>query len=234
MFLKKKSLLDCGIFHGFTDYHSHLLYGVDDGVTVKEKSLEILARMETLGVSTIWLTPHIMEDIPNATQDLQNRYGELLQFYSGNIGLKLAAEYMLDLLFEERLEKDDLLVMENRCLLVETSYFTPPSGLKDIFKRICAKGYFPLLAHPERYLYMQEQEYVSLKNLGVRFQLNLPSLAGRYGGEVEKKARLLLKRGWYDCVGTDLHALSLFDEVISRKVLVSGVWKKLLPIVKVG
>lgn len=232
MFFKKKSLLDCGVFQGFTDYHSHLLYGVDDGVTGKNESLEVLSRMEYLGVNTIWLTPHIMEDIPNVTQDLWKRYEELRQAYSGNIRLHLAAEYMLDSLFGERLEKNDLLPVKNQCLLVETSYFSPPAGLENIFKRICAKGYFPLLAHPERYLYMQEKEYRLLKGLGVRFQLNLPSLAGTYGRNVDNKARLLLEKGWYDCAGTDLHSLDLFHEGASRKVITSGVYKKVLQIIK--
>lgn len=232
MFFKKKSLLECGIFRGFTDYHSHLLYDVDDGVVGKAGSLEVLSRMEDLGVKTIWLTPHIMEDIPNTTQKLWKCYGELLQAYSGNIRLNLAAEYMLDSLFEERLEKDDLLTAEGHTLLVETSYFNPPSGLEDIFRRIRAKGYFPLLAHPERYLYMQEKEYKLLKKSGVRFQLNLPSLTGRYGRDVCRKARLLLERGWYNCTGTDLHSLDLFDEMITRNVIVSGVFEKILKIVQ--
>lgn len=234
MFFKKKSLQECDVFCGFTDYHSHLLYGVDDGMKVREGSLEALERMENLGVATIWLTPHIMEDIPNTTQDLRKRYEELLQVYSGNIRLELAAEYMLDTLFEERLEREDLLPLENRCLLVETSFFSPPAGLDDIFRRIGTKGYFPLLAHPERYLYMKEKEYGRWKEAGIRFQLNLPSLVGIYGKEVRKKACFLLGKGWYDCAGTDLHSLALLNEAISRKTIVSGVYKKMLQITEAG
>lgn len=230
MFFKKKNLLECGIFCGFTDYHSHLLYGVDDGMVRKGESLEVLSRMESLGVNTIWLTPHIMEDMPNTTQDLWKRYEELRQDYSGKIHLNLAAEYMLDSLFRERLEKGDLLAVGDHSLLVETSFFNPPSGLEDIFRRIRAKGYFPLLAHPERYLYMREKEYIWLKESGVRFQLNLLSLTGMYGRDTEKKVRLLLERGWYDCAGTDLHSLASFNEAISRKVVVSGVYQKVLQI----
>ena len=50
-----------------TDCHSHLLPGVDDGVRTAEESLRILEEMERQGIRKLWLTPHIMEDIPNTT-----------------------------------------------------------------------------------------------------------------------------------------------------------------------
>ena len=111
-FRQKKVLAESGFFRGFTDCHSHLLPGVDDGVKTLEESLAILEEMERLGVRKVWLTPHIMEDIPNETVDLQQKFQELKQMYHGKIELALAAEYMMDNLFEERLEKDDLLPFE--------------------------------------------------------------------------------------------------------------------------
>lgn len=122
-------MAESGFFHGFTDWHSHILPGVDDGVQTMEEALEILAKYDELGVKEVWLTPHIMEDIPNTTQHLKERFAELRAAYKGNVILHLAAENMLDNLFEERLEKDDLLSIGEKGdhLLVETSYFNPPS-----------------------------------------------------------------------------------------------------------
>ena len=62
---KKISLEQSGTLRGFTDCHSHILPGVDDGVKTLRESLAILAKYEDLGISDLWLTPHIMEDIPN-------------------------------------------------------------------------------------------------------------------------------------------------------------------------
>lgn len=56
-FTRKYSLADSGIFRGFTDCHTHLLPGVDDGVRTPSASLEILSRMERAGVKELWLTP---------------------------------------------------------------------------------------------------------------------------------------------------------------------------------
>ena len=179
--LKKRiSLKESGIFEDFTDCHSHILPGVDDGVQTMEEALEILRLYEELGIKSVWLTPHIMEDMPNTTTHLRERYAELQAAYSGPIKLHLASENMLDNLFEERLEKNDLLPLGKNSdhLLVETSYFNPPMGLNNILLRIKAKGYYPLLAHPERYIYMGESDYQRLKDMGVKFQLNLPSLVG--------------------------------------------------------
>ena len=50
---------------GFRDCHCHLLPGVDDGVRELHETLKILERWKSLGVKEVWLTPHIMEDIPN-------------------------------------------------------------------------------------------------------------------------------------------------------------------------
>ena len=102
-----------------------------------------------------------MEDIPNETVTLQEKFQELKRNYNGTLELALAAEYMMDNLFEERLDKDDLLPLEegNRYLLVETSYFNPPMRLLSMLKHIQEKGYHPLLAHTERYEYMQMAEY---------------------------------------------------------------------------
>ena len=70
-------------------------------------------------------------------------------------------------------------------------------GLNNILLRIKAKGYYPILAHPERYVYMGESDYQQLKDMGVKFQFNLPSIAGMYGNRIKKKAMLLLKRKGY-------------------------------------
>lgn len=209
-FRKRISLADSGIFRGFTDWHCHLLPGVDDGVRTMEESLQILSLYEQLGVKEVWLTPHVMEDMPNTTSALKARFEELEAAYQGNIALHLASENMLDNLFEERLEKDDLLPLggDGKHLLVETSYFNPPMGLRDIMRRIKAKGYYPVLAHPERYVYMSESDYLQFKDMGVRFQLNLLSLARVYGKSVQKKAKQLLKHTMYDMAGSDLHTLA--------------------------
>ena len=63
IFSRKKSILESGLLDGFTDHHSHLLPGVDDGFQTADLTLEALRTMEQAGVADVWLTPHIMEDV---------------------------------------------------------------------------------------------------------------------------------------------------------------------------
>ena len=198
---------------GFTDHHSHILPGVDDGVKKMEVSLKVLERYEQIGIAEVWCTPHVMEDIPNTTEGLKTRFAELQEAYQGPIKLHLAAEYMMDALFEERLEHGDLLPLgaEGNQVLVETSYFNPPMDLDGLLRRIKQKGLHPMLAHPERYVYMRKERYKELNGNGIRFQLNLSSLAGAYGPEAKDKALWILKQGYYDIAGSDLHSLRNAD-----------------------
>lgn len=195
-------------FNGLTDWHCHILPGVDDGVEDIETSLAILGDYERMGIKRVWLTPHIMEDVANTTDRLRQRYADLMARYTGPVDLRLAAENMIDSLFNERLAAGDLLPIgeKQNMLLVETSYFNPPYNLHRTLDRIKSKGYHPLLAHPERYNYIDSMaEYVKLKDMGVLFQLNILSLIGYYGKHAKEKSRKLLKKGMYDFCGTDLH-----------------------------
>ena len=121
-FNKKYSLLDSNIFNGWTDRHSHILPEVDDGIRTMDDALAVLEYYEKLGVKEVWLTPHIMEDVPNEPAELKERFEELLYEYNkrrednseicttnSELKLHLAAENMIDSLFVKRLEAGYLL-----------------------------------------------------------------------------------------------------------------------------
>lgn len=209
-FKSKSSFKESGLLQDFTDWHSHILPGVDDGIGNMEDALEVLKTYDELGIKKVWLTPHIMEDYPNETQKLKERFEELKNAWTGNVEISLASENMLDTLFEERLQSNDLLPIgdEKNHLLVETSYFTPPFGMEDMLSNIKKKGYYIILAHPERYRYMDEKDYNRLKDNDIKFQMNFLSLVGAYGETARKKAEWLLKKGYVDFLGTDIHRLA--------------------------
>ena len=175
---------------GGIDFHCHILPGVDDGFQDPEKSLEQLRIYEESGMKEVWFTPHIMEDVPNEPEELRRVFADFKEKYlqdfaqrhpgyqaSGAEGAKqssatdaeplqlhLAAENMLDALFERRLKANDLLPLAEKYLLVETSIFAPPMNFRGLLERIKNKGYTPILAHPERYLYMKKEDYEALKS----------------------------------------------------------------------
>lgn len=222
-FSSKKSFVEQGIFDGFTDNHSHILPGVDDGVKTMKESLAILSAYERMGIREVWLTPHVQEYMPNTTEELKERYQQLLDNYAGAIKLHLAAEYMIDSLFLQRLEANDLLLhgTDGDRLLVETSYLNPPLEMKETLMQIKSMGITPILAHPERYVYMNKDYYKELKGMNIVFQLNIASFLNVYGKEAHKKADMLLKMGMYDIAGTDIHShhfISTFEKAKAEKL----------------
>ena len=208
-------LKDTGLLNGFTDWHSHILPSVDDGVRSVERGLEILDLYAAYGIRQVWFTPHVMEEVPNEPARLRERFAAFRARYTGGIELHLAAENMLDGLFESRFEAGEVLPIgkNGNHLLVETSYYNPPVDLSGVLERIKSRGYYPLLAHPERYMYMGRTDYERLRTRGIRLQLDLFSLAGLYGDDAREKEEWLLQRGMYDAVGTDLHRKEICVEM---------------------
>lgn len=227
-------LMDSGMLAGFTDWHSHILPGVDDGIQKLEDSLAVLSRYEEVGIRKVWLTPHVMEDFPNTPEKLRERFAELQAAYKGNIELRLASENMLDSLFEERLKENRFLPIgdEGRHLLVETSYMNPPYGMDDMIEGAMGLGYEVLLAHPERYRYMTEDDYYKWKERGLKFQTNYMSLVGAYGESARKKCEWLLKEGMIDVCGSDVHRLSFFEHSMAQRPKKSASLEQLLDVAR--
>ena len=92
-------------------------------------------------------------------------------------------------------------------VLVEFSMAYPSHSLKDILFDMQMQNYQPVIAHPERYLYLDQNKgfYEELKDIGCLFQLNLLSLGGYYGKSPQELALYLIKKGHYDLIGTELH-----------------------------
>ena len=230
LFNRRRSLLESGLLKGAVDQHSHILYGLDDGVKTQEDSLAILRFLEEQGVSEVWFTPHVMEDVPNTTEGIHARFEELKSVYRGGLRFHLAAEYMIDTLFEERLATRDLLTHGNDTVLVETSAVAPPINLWEVLETMRKAGYRPLIAHPERYRYMDKADYKRLHDMGCVLQMNLPSIVGFYGESARERALDLLDKGWYSMVGSDCHRYRAIQAQYAARELKKDTLRKLAPL----
>jgi tyrosine-protein phosphatase YwqE len=230
-FRRKYSIAETGLLQGMTDVHSHFLYGVDDGMQTEEETFAALNYLEEQGVQGIYLTPHVMENFPeNNSKSLNLHFGNLINRYTGSIDLRLAVEYMLDSGFDSHLEnlEDKPLAIADTHLLVETSYLTPPLNFHQTIQKIKQKGYSIILAHPERYLYMDKNDYIKLKaDAFLFFQLNLLSPTGYYGKQVQKNAEYLLNNDFYTFTGTDMHNLESHRQAFNIKSLTAKLTDKI-------
>lgn len=214
---KKVDIISAGWLEGMTDIHCHLVPAVDDGSRSLDETRQLIEAMRSIGIQRIITTPHIYRRYPhNDSSTLQQELERLLPDLSDlGVPLMLGAEYMLDEGFEAHLAKPLLTLGTSKYLLVETSFVGAPLDLFRLIQQVISAGAIPMLAHPERYLYMDDRTYDQLRGAGCAFQLNLFSLTGMYGEQVQRRAQQLLERGVYSFVGTDTHRIELFRRTIS-------------------
>jgi tyrosine-protein phosphatase YwqE len=209
-FSKKPKLVDL-IPQGFIDIHSHVLPKIDDGSKSIEETTILLEKMAKIGFEKCIVTPHTMTNIwDNSSGFIEDTFEKTKRKLPSDLSkmlVKASSEYMMDESFIERLQNQSLLTIKDEIVLVEMSYLNPTLDLKNILFQLQMKGYTPLLAHPERYLYFHntKKDYALLKDLGCLFQLNLLSTIGYYGKPVADVADYLLSNNLIDFVGSDIH-----------------------------
>jgi tyrosine-protein phosphatase YwqE len=212
-----------------TDMHCHLVPKVDDGSKCYEESIECLNTLSAVGYKKVIVTPHFQTPrFENDEDDIRRRYEDLkkeavkagVEIEFGGIG----GEYRIDSGFQKRLENPRFLQLNDKYVLVEFSLHQQMMGCDEMIFDMQMKGYEVILAHPERYPYLNVHgaRMEQLKNQGVFFQINVLSLGGFYGDEAKKRAYQMLENGWVEFMGTDTHntmyAQALIDLSNDRKV----------------
>jgi tyrosine-protein phosphatase YwqE len=177
-----------------------------------ETSLQLIKGMSALGYKKIVTTPHIIWEMFKNTPEIIRVGCEAvkMRLAEANIAMEFsaAAEYFMDEHFEELLTKDEpLLTLKENLILVEFSFVGQPTRVKENLFELQIKGYQPVIAHPERYMYFHHYKnwYDEMKDLGCLFQLNLLSLTGYYGKVPLELAQYLIRKKYINLIGTDLH-----------------------------
>jgi protein-tyrosine phosphatase len=194
---------------GYVDLHSHVLFGLDDGAPDRETSLAMLDALASLGVSEQCVTPHQKANQYLPAWDLVEATFATLEGLRKptHPTLRLAAENMWDDVFFGRLTSDAIPTYRaTSAFLVEIPPPLMPPNLADQLFRLSRTGKVPVLAHPERYeaLWDNDELARSLRRV-CAFVIDLPALAGFHGRREAKQARHLLETGLAAAVATDAH-----------------------------
>ncbi len=215
-FFKKEYLVDS--LNGLVDIHNHILPGIDDGAKTVEEAITLIKGFGEFGVTQFICTPHIMHNYyPNTPNTIQQSYellkNELSKQKTIEVSIRKAAEHMIDDNFEQLLQNDMVMPLEKYHLLIEMSFLQPPINFNIALNQIVSKGFFPILAHPERYLFLKStsKRLSSYRDIGTLFQVNLLSLANYYGNDVKSKALKLMENELVDFVGSDIHNIQQLD-----------------------
>ncbi len=194
-----------------TDIHSHLIPGIDDGSKSMDESIEMIESFVSQGYTKLITTPHIMSHrYPNSRAILEEGLVTLkdeLQKRDIKIEVEVASEYYLDETVMALVEQRDIMTFGDNYMLFEMSYVQPLHHLEEMIFEIKVAGYTPVLAHPERYVYMHNDfnKYLRLKEKGVLLQVNIPSLGGYYSKPIQKVAKKIAEAGLIDFLGSDAH-----------------------------
>ena len=217
------------------DMHSHLIPGIDDGSENIEDSYMLVKELSELGYTKIITTPHIMGDFfKNSAENILPKLEELKKYLAERnilVELEAAAEYYLDEWFMEKLKKNQPLLSfggAERYLLFETSYINSSAYLDEAIFTLKSLGYKPVLAHPERYMYLQNniEALILLKQRGVLYQININSLAGYYNKGAQLTAEKLIDHNMVDMIGTDCHGIRHVESL--KKAMQTKYYKKVI------
>ena len=228
LFSKKEVLLPINLSVLKTDMHSHLIPGIDDGSQSMDETIAMIAKFKELGYKKIITTPHIMSDFYRNTPEIilggLAEVREELKRINLDIEIEAAAEYYFDETLFHTLESDSFLTFNKNHVLIEFSFSSEPQGHEKLFYDMRIKGYKPVIAHFERYIYFhgsveKAQEW---REKGMLIQMNINSIFGHYGPGVKKQSEKLIDSGQIDFIATDCHRidhLNLLEQNLSNKYL---------------
>ena len=125
LFFNKKTFLKDLMPEDHVDFHSHILFGIDDGATTFEESLGLIKALKTIGIHHFITTPHIIQHVWENTSEIiinrKNDVNQLLEKEGINVTLKAAAEYLMDDQFVQLFKNKELLSLKENYVLVELS-----------------------------------------------------------------------------------------------------------------
>jgi protein-tyrosine phosphatase len=194
------------------DFHSHVLFDVDDGSKSLEMSIAMIEQSIGEGVTTLAITPHHIKDLfEDAMTDKQKyieKFDLLQQKFLGRIELIPSVEIMINNNIFEDLRSGLLFgYNHSKTILVEYNLMDYPLYSEGLFYKLKKEGYQVILAHPERNKSLRDDpdKLYHLNDLGVLFQLNAGSLLGHFGDKTEVFARKLIEKNLVHAIGSDGH-----------------------------
>lgn len=195
------------------DVHCHLVYDVDDGSKNIEESNLMLKEAKQVGFTDIILTPHYREDYFTVPCDEIAKKIDEMEEQAKLIGVNLYQGneiYATDQLIPLIQNEQAMALNNSKYVLFELSMREKPINTEQIIYSILQFGKVPIIAHPERYTYVQKNPNLLLDyiEMGVLFQSNYGSIIGQYGKEVKETVKLLLTHNMIHFLGSDNHRIN--------------------------
>lgn len=210
------------------DIHNHILPGIDDGSKNMETTIEMLKIAKNDGIEKIIATPHFYKfNYENNYSDVVNLIKEIRKSaLEEDIDIEIlpGQEVYLDEFTLELYKRREIGTLNySKYMLVELQPSKLESHILDIIYELRVEGIIPIIAHPERYLFLHN----NLENLngfikeGCLFQINAGSIAGIYGKKLKKIAEKLINNNICDFIATDAHSTGMRKPVL-KEILIES------------
>ncbi len=209
------------IMNNMIDIHNHSLPGVDDGAKTMEEAIANIKYLKSKGFKSFVLSSHYIVNTKYSSS-VEDRKGILeqlkksleddeIKLYLGNEVYINKGEVILDLLKRGQIRTPK----GSRYILVELPLDHRLRHLENIICDLNVAGLVPVIAHPERYTYIQEdfEKIYDLLEFDCRLQCNLTSITGHYGPRAKKIVKRLIKEHLVSFIATDFHHLHREDTV---------------------
>lgn len=195
------------------DLHSHILPGVDDGAETIEEAVAIAREAERQGIRGIVATPHYLEEGFQLSPEETDKRVKELQHFLKNEGISITVYPGAEVFITPDLGKSVSggfipTLNHSKYILIELPFNTLPGYTDEVLYDLLVMGYTPIIAHPERYIYIHKDPnilYNWIQN-GIYAQLNAGSLIGNYGNRIKKNAEVLIKHNLLHLIGSDVHS----------------------------
>ncbi len=194
------------------DFHSHILPGVDDGSKSVEETFELLKEAKEAGFDSVISTSHYMEEYYEVNVAEREVWIKAISenLYKKNIDLKLylGNEIYITQNIINLLETGKATSINNtNYVLFEFPLNSKPMNMYDIIYDMLEYKLIPVLAHPERYSFIQKEPELiyDLIQKGVLMQSNYGSIIGLYGEKAQLIVRKLLENDMVHFLGSDVH-----------------------------
>jgi len=192
------------------DFHSHILPGIDDGSKNVEESLEILKEMYSQGITKVVATPHFLARYQSVEDFYNEREKAIEKLKDALVGIEDVPQIYVGSETEyydgigECEDMDKLCIRGTRLILVEMPFNLWTEAVYRNIMRIQERGFIPVIAHLERYIFYQNPRKCldRLDEMGVQIQFNCTFFTNRF---TRKKALRFIGGRRINFLGTDSH-----------------------------
>ena len=194
------------------DIHHHLLWGLDDGSSSVENSVDMARMAVADGITHVVCTPHSNGQYTYDPMVVEYKIDTLQRTLdSARIPLKLGRGCDFHMSYDniQNAKADPARFSINGLgyLLVELPDYGLSHALTETFYQLRLAGMTPILTHPERNATLQadQKRMADWMRAGLLIQVTAGSVVGRMGKSAHRMAHELLANRWVHFIATDAH-----------------------------